>query len=95
MHDLIEGVGQFMGTVHAKEKELFERLAHSQSPTTFFLTCSDSRVDPSLITQTQPGEMFVLRKAGNLIPRPEAGPTGEAATLEYAVELLRVPDLIV
>ncbi|RLB50146.1 MAG: carbonic anhydrase [Deltaproteobacteria bacterium] len=95
MHDLIEGVGRFMGTVHAKEKALFERLAHSQSPTTFFLTCSDSRVDPSLITQTEPGEMFVLRNAGNIIPRPEAGATGEAATLEYAVELLRVPDLIV
>jgi len=95
MDALIEGVSRFMGTVHAKEQELFERLAHSQNPATCFLTCSDSRVDPSLITQTRPGELFVLRNAGNLVPRPEAGATGEAASLEYAVELLEVEHFII
>ncbi len=92
---LIDGVSHFMKSVHRAEQELFERLASSQSPNTFFLTCSDSRVDPSLITQTKPGELFVLRNAGNIIPRAAAGPTGEAATLEYAIAVLGVRDLIV
>jgi carbonic anhydrase len=92
---LIDGVGHFMKSVHHAEKDLFERLAASQSPNTFFVTCSDSRVDPNLITQTKPGELFVLRNAGNIIPRAELGATGEAATLEYAVSALGVRDVIV
>ncbi|MBO2454654.1 carbonic anhydrase [Actinomadura barringtoniae] len=72
------------------------RLAEGQSPLALFITCSDSRVIPSLITGAGPGDLFELRTAGNIVPawRPER-PTGETATIEFAVEVLGVSDVIV
>ena len=65
MQKLIEGIHQFQQTIFDTEKHLFERLARGQQPLALFITCSDSRIDPSLLTQTQPGELFIMRNAGN------------------------------
>ncbi|MER7477298.1 carbonic anhydrase [Streptomyces sp. NPDC126510] len=74
----------------------FRKLAEGQYPEALFITCSDSRVIPALITGARPGEIFELRNAGNIVPpygRP--GACGEAATIEYALEVLGVQDIVV
>ncbi|MGW3263239.1 carbonic anhydrase [Streptomyces sp. NPDC001056] len=76
--------------------EEFARLADGQSPQVLFITCSDSRVVPALITGAGPGELFELRTAGNIVPpHTSTHPTSEAATIEYAVEVLGVRDIVV
>ncbi|MCZ9341796.1 carbonic anhydrase, partial [Streptomyces sp. TRM76130] len=66
------------------------------SPDVLFITCSDSRVVPALITGARPGQLFELRTAGNVVPPYTAErPTGEAATIEYAVQVLGVDDIVV
>ncbi|MFJ3653423.1 carbonic anhydrase [Streptomyces nigra] len=76
--------------------EEFAPLAAGQSPQVLFITCSDSRVVPALITGARPGELFELRTAGNIVPPYGSGqPTGEAATIEYAVEVLGVRDVVI
>ncbi|MFJ9539915.1 carbonic anhydrase [Streptomyces sp. NPDC101225] len=76
--------------------EEFAGLAEGQSPQVLFITCSDSRVVPALITGARPGELFELRTAGNIVPPyTSAHPTGEACTVEYAVEVLGVRDIVV
>ncbi|MER7515642.1 carbonic anhydrase [Streptomyces sp. NPDC126499] len=76
--------------------EEFAHLAQGQSPEVLFITCADSRVVPSLITGARPGELFELRTAGNIVPPyGSATPTGEAATIEYAVEVLGVEHIVV
>jgi carbonic anhydrase len=95
MDDLYEGVARFRHDVFPNHRRLFERLAHGQTPTVLFVACSDSRVDPSLITQTPPGTLFVLRNAGNLVPDADNPVGGEAATLHYAVEELGVHHIVV
>ncbi len=95
MQRLIDGLQHYMKTVHAQERELFNALAKGQQPDTCFVTCSDSRVEPSLIMQTSPGDVFVLRNAGNIIPPYGAPQGGEAATLEYAASVLNVAHIIV
>lgn len=81
---------------HGQRPEEFAPLAAGQSPQVLFITCSDSRVVPALITGARPGELFELRTAGNIVP-PYASehPTSEAATIEYAVEVLGVSDIVV
>ncbi|MGC5563537.1 carbonic anhydrase [Streptomyces sp. FR-108] len=80
----------------ADRPEEFARLAEGQSPQVLFITCSDSRVVPALITGARPGELFELRTAGNIVPpHASAQPTSEAATVEYAVEVLGVTDVVV
>ncbi|GAA2270676.1 carbonic anhydrase [Streptomyces hawaiiensis] len=74
----------------------FRKLAEGQYPEALFITCSDSRVIPAMITGARPGEIFELRNAGNIVPpygRP--GACGEAATIEYALEVLGVQDIVV
>ncbi|MFF7447975.1 MULTISPECIES: carbonic anhydrase [unclassified Streptomyces] len=76
--------------------EEFAQLAEGQSPQVLFITCSDSRVVPALITGAGPGELFELRTAGNIVPPYTLErPTSEAATIEYAVEVLGVSDIVV
>ncbi|MGP2440455.1 carbonic anhydrase [Streptomyces sp. JW3] len=76
--------------------EEFARFAAGQSPDVLFITCSDSRVVPALITGARPGQLFELRTAGNVVPPYTAErPTGEAATIEYAVQVLGVDDIVV
>ncbi|MFF1451017.1 carbonic anhydrase [Streptomyces sp. NPDC058274] len=80
---------------HGQRPEEFAPLAHGQSPQALFITCSDSRVVPALITGARPGELFELRTAGNIVPAYASRPTSEAATIEYAVEVLGVTDVVV
>lgn len=96
MEKLIRGIHTFQNEHFTSQRELFERLGKGQSPETLFITCSDSRIDPNLITQTKPGELFVIRNAGNMVPPHGAlKGGGEAATVEYAVAALGVKDIIV
>lgn len=95
MQKLIAGLHRFHNHVFSSQRDLFERLAAGQSPDALFITCSDSRITPSLITQTDPGELFILRNAGNIVPPFSAGHGGEAATIEFAVNGLGVKDIII
>jgi carbonic anhydrase len=95
MRRLLHGIREFQKNVFPAYREHFEKLAEGQTPTTLFITCSDSRIVPHVLTQTGPGELFVLRNAGNLVPPYTAEHTGEAATIEYAVQVLKVQDIVV
>jgi carbonic anhydrase len=92
---LVEGIHRFQSGVFGRKKELFERLAKGQEPDALFITCSDSRVSPTLLTQTLPGDLFILRNAGNLVPPYGPMHGAEAAAIEYAIEALAVNDIIV
>ncbi len=70
-------------------------MAQGQNPDALFITCADSRINPNLITQTNPGDLFILRNAGNIIPPYGAANGGEGATIEFAVAALGVKDIIV
>jgi carbonic anhydrase len=95
VQQLVAGVHRFRQQVFRQQQELFERLSQGQEPQTLFITCSDSRIDPNLITHTDPGDLFVLRNAGNLIPAFGATSGGEVATIEFAVTGLAVRDIVV
>lgn len=95
MQKLIAGIHQFQTGQFRKLHGLFAELAQGQQPETLFITCSDSRIDPNLLTQSRPGELFILRNAGNIIPPYGAMPGGEEATIEFAVAGLGVKDIIV
>ncbi len=95
MQSLLSGIHRFQNETYPAMRSLFEGLAAGQHPQVLFITCSDSRVVPSLLTQSQPGELFVLRNAGNLVPPYSASGGGEAATIEYAVRALKVPHIVV
>jgi len=92
---LVQGIHTFQRDVFKAHRELFEHLAREQHPEALFITCSDSRINPNLLTQTAPGELFILRSAGNIVPPADAPVSGEAATIEYAVAVLGVHDIIV
>jgi carbonic anhydrase len=95
MTRIIQGVLDFHDRVFDEKRELFEGLQAGQRPLALFVTCADARINPNLLTQTEPGELFVLRNAGNLIPPAGPASGGEGATIEYAVRHLRVRDIIV
>lgn len=95
MEKLVRGFLKFRTEVFAKKKEFFTRLSENQAPRALFITCSDSRVDPTLLTQTDPGELFILRNAGNMVPPYGSMQGGSTATIEYAMAVLKVPHIIV
>ena len=95
MQKLIQGIHQFQSENFRPLQGLFEQLSKGQSPETLFITCSDSRIDPNLLTRSTPGELFILRNAGNIVPPHGAANGGEAATIEFAVTALGVKDIIV
>ncbi|WP_228992748.1 carbonic anhydrase [Streptomyces sp. DH8] len=95
MHDLTEGVARFQRDVFPAKAELFARLAAHHTPHTLFIGCSDARVVPELITGTEPGDLFVIRTAGNLVPAYTPEGDGVAASIEYAVATLGVKDIVV
>src|SRR2546421_2705978 len=95
MQNLVQGIHYFQTQIFRPQQRHFERLADGQKPQALFITCSDSRVNPNLITQTGPGELFIVRNAGNLIPPYDATAGGEAAAIEFAVAALGVTDVIV
>lgn len=95
MQKLVRGVHKFQQEIFGRDADFFANLTHGQKPHTLFITCSDSRISPNLLTQTQPGEIFILRNAGNIIPPHSAASSGEAATIEYAIRVLGVQDIVV
>ena len=96
MEKIIAGVHSFRTNVFPKNQSFFEQLAaKQQKPGALFITCADSRVNPNLITQTEPGDLFLIRNAGNIVPPHGAPCGGETATIEYAVEVLGIPNIII
>jgi len=98
MQKLIEGVHKFRNDEFGRYRELFRKLSREgQNPHTLFITCSDSRVLAELITQSKPGDLFVVKNVGNIVPPASAvGSTNStAAAIEFAVAILRVSDLVV
>ncbi|HEY8998450.1 MAG TPA: carbonic anhydrase [Edaphobacter sp.] len=95
MQQLIDGYTRFRSQVYPKHSQLFQQLAKGQQPQALFICCSDSRVMPEMMTQSQPGVLFPIRNAGNMVPPPSETGGGVAATVEYAVRVLKVADVIV
>src|SRR6202166_1661861 len=92
---ILRGLKRFQKKVYPKHRELFQKLALQQRPTALFITCADSRIDPCLLTQTKPGELFICRIIGNVVPPYPETIGGVSATIEYAVGVLGVSDVIV
>jgi carbonic anhydrase len=96
MQKLVEGIHRFQEGIFSSQERLFKRLVDGQKPLALFITCSDSRIDPTMLTQTKPGELFIMRNAGNIVPPyGSANSSGEAATIEYAIAVLGVEDVVV
>ena len=95
MEKLLEGHKRFLREAFPARKGQFHLLAEGQAPRHLFVTCADSRIVPDLILQTQPGDLFICRNAGNVIPRAGEPAGGVSATIEYAVEVLGVKHVIV
>lgn len=92
---ILGGVSRFQKDVYPRHQQLFTKLATGQRPEALFITCADSRIDPCLLTQTKPGELFICRVIGNIVPPYPEAIGGVSATIEYAVGVLRVPEVIV
>jgi carbonic anhydrase len=97
MERLLKGIHKFQESYFKKEEDFFQRLSTGQSPDVFFITCADSRVDPNLVTQSRPGELFIVRNVGNIVPPHDAirDKNSVAAAIEFAVLGLKVKDIIV
>ncbi len=92
---LLEGHGRFKKQFSQEDRIRYRTLAQGQSPKVTLVTCSDSRIDPCELTQTKPGDLFVIRNAGNLVPRDLNHSHGEIATLEFAVSGLKTEHIII
>lgn len=95
MEKLVRGIHHFRANYFEPRKDVFARLVEGQQPEALFIGCSDSRVSPTVITHSQPGDVFVLRNAGNIAPPYGKSNGGEAATIEYAVQALGVKHIVV
>lgn len=95
MQNLVKGVHHFQNFGFQERQHLYERLAVGQSPEALFITCSDSRIDPNLITNSPPGGLFIVRNVGNLIPCYGTSNNAEMAAVEYAVAALGVKHIII
>ena len=96
MNNIVQGISRFRCDVFPNQETLYRRLAsHGQQPKALIISCADSRVVPELITQCGPGELFVCRNAGNIVPPLNNSQGGVSATIEYAVAVLGVRDVIV
>jgi carbonic anhydrase len=95
MERILSGIRAFREQVQPTKRELFRRLEAGQQPELLLITCSDSRIDTGLLTQTNPGEVFVIRNAGNLVAPWGSQGGGESATIEYAVEVLDIRHIAV
>lgn len=94
MRNIFEGLSLFQRIAYPRHKELFERLAKNQTPRAVFITCSDSRVLPNLLLQSEPGDLFIIRNAGNIVPPAGSAYGGTTASLEYAIFALGIRDVI-
>ena len=95
--DLIEGYRRFRATGWKQQRERWEQLAEGQSPRVMVIACSDSRSEPADIFDTHPGEIFVVRNVAALVPPFETTPGrhGVSAALEFAVQFLKVDEVVV
>jgi carbonic anhydrase len=95
MQRLLQGYARFRRDIFPQHRDRFRLLAERQQPDVLFITCADSRVVPDLILQTEPGDMFLCRAVGNIVPPHGSMPGGISSTIEYAVEVLHVRHIIV
>ena len=95
MRRLLHGVRVFQDRIFPERRSHFEELAKGQAPSTLFITCSDSRVDPRLFTQSEPGKLFELRNAGNMVPQYGGPIGGVTATIEFAVVALKITNIMI
>lgn len=95
MGRLLDGVRRFHAQAYPQRRQLFRRLARAQQPETLLITCADSRVVPELFTQTEPGELFLCRNVGNLVPAYGEALGGVSAVIEYAVMALEVKNIVI
>ncbi len=95
MKEIIDGFLKFQRSVFPERAELFRSLANQQNPRALFISCSDSRLVPELVTQREPGDLFVIRNAGNIVPSYGPEPGGVTASVEYAVSVLKVNDIVI
>lgn len=95
MPQFAAGVVRFQQEVYPQKRDLFEQLSQGQSPEALFITCSDSRIETAMITQTDPGELFICRNAGNIVPPHTNHTGGMTASIEFAVSALNVPHIVV
>jgi len=94
MQRLIEGHRKFLAEVFPRKRNQFHLLAESQAPEWLFITCSDSRIVPDLILGTGPGDLFISWSIGNVVPVSMNDVDGVTSTIEYAVDVLKVPYVI-
>lgn len=92
---IIQGINAFQANYFSAHQEFFQQLSQKQSPEVLIITCSDSRIDPNLLTQTKPGELFVIRNIGNIIPPHGTLNSSEGAGIEYAVAALNIKHVVV
>lgn len=92
---ITDGFRRYREKVHQQHQSLFSELAAGQNPEVLLITCSDSRIDPALITQTLPGDLFVVRNAGNLVGAFGSNGDAQAGTIEYAVKALGVKHVVI
>jgi carbonic anhydrase len=95
MKRLLDGYARFRETAFPARKDHFHLLSEGQSPEFLFITCADSRIVPDLIFQTEPGDLFICRNVGNVVPPHGELPGGVSSTVEYAVEVIRVKHVII
>jgi len=95
MEKVISGIANFQQKPFEDRKDLFAELANGQSPEVLFITCADSRIDPNLITQTDPGDLFICRNAGNIVPPHTKVAGGMTASIEFGVAALGCKHIVV
>jgi len=95
MDTLLEGLDHYNEHTRARYADMFSKLSKGQAPEALLVTCADSRIVPNLITSTDPGDIFIVRNVGGLVPSPSSGDTSVASAIAYAVEVLGVRDVIV
>jgi carbonic anhydrase len=95
LEKFVSGYGKFEKEVFPQQKQAFAELAEGQQPPMLLITCSDSRIVPNLVLQADPGDLFILRNAGNIVPPFGPNVGAEAAAIEYAVAVLKVGHVVV
>ena len=100
MRKLIKGIVDFRERLLPQYAEKFRVLAQGQTPDSLFITCADSRVVPDLLVSTDPGDLFVMRNVGNLVPPAtvdgaSTGDLSEASAIEFAIQVLKVSSIVI
>ncbi|WP_016956742.1 carbonic anhydrase [Catenovulum agarivorans] len=95
MEEIVRGVKKFQQHGYPERKALFKELANGQSPEVLFITCADSRIDPNLLTNAEPGDLFICRNAGNVVPPHSNATGGMTASIEFAVTILGVKHIVI